>query len=84
MINFDLISCDVSQDARASIRGFRLLREQPFFIDIERAVYVDGQEKVYIVWADCGNQFRNQWFLGYLLIELAESAKINGEYCFRL
>jgi hypothetical protein len=69
-IHFDIISSDLIQDAAAAVRGFRILREQEFFIPLDR--------KKYIVWADCGKHFRNSTFVGYLLSELAEQFKING------
>ena len=77
MINFDIISSDTSQDARAAVRGFRILREQQFFRDVEDHVFIQGEEKHYFVWADCGTHFRNKWIIGYLLTELAE-LNING------
>ena len=48
----------MSEDARAVVRGFRILRFQDFFKDIEK------QE--YIVWADCGKHFRKSELVGYL------------------
>ena len=73
-INFDLISIDLSQDANAAVRGFRILRTQEFFKEIEK--------KDYIVWADCGKHFRNCEILGYLLLELAEE-DIHGRYTIK-
>jgi hypothetical protein len=49
------------------VNGFRLLRMQQFFQTIEKDEYV--------VWADCGKHFRNNEFVGYLLLELAENNK---------
>jgi hypothetical protein len=69
-INFDIISSDPSQDSKAAIRGFKVLRSQPFFLEIEKPNY--------IVWADCGKHFRCKEFVSYLLLELA-SEKINGK-----
>ena len=46
MINFDLISSDEHQDAYSAVRGFRILRDQEWFKEIE--------QNDYIVWADCG------------------------------
>ena len=69
-INFDIISSDTSQDIRAAVRGFRILRDQEFFKKID--------QKDYIIWADCGKHFRNNEFIGYLLLELAH-LKINGK-----
>jgi hypothetical protein len=69
VINCDIISTDLNQDASAAVRGFRFLREQSFFKEIEK--------NEYIVWADCGKHFRNSEFVGYLLLELAD-LKING------
>ena len=40
---------------------------QQFFQEIEKDEY--------IVWSDCGKHFRNNEFVGYLLLELAESKK---------
>jgi hypothetical protein len=69
LINFDLISCDLNQDAHAVVRGLRLLREQNFFKTIEK--------NEYIVWCDAGKHFRNNEVLGYFLLELARE-KIHG------
>ncbi|CAF0854416.1 unnamed protein product [Brachionus calyciflorus] len=69
LINFDIISSDLCEDARAVVRGFWLLREQDFFKDIEK--------KNYVIWMDCGKHFRNCEVVGYLLKELAED-KIQG------
>ena len=69
MYNFDIISANLAQDAKAAVNGFRILRNQEFFKNIEK--------NEYIVWADCGKHFRNSEILGYLLIELAEE-KIHG------
>ena len=70
LINFDIISSDLNQDAHAVIRGLRLLREQQFFKDIDKTEY--------IVWCDAGKHFRNNEVLGYFLRELAME-KINGK-----
>lgn len=61
----------------ATVRGFRFLREQEFFKRIE--------EIDYIVWADCGNHFRNLTFIGYLLKELGREGitGFNNLYTFR-
>jgi hypothetical protein len=75
LINFDLISSDLNQDAHAVVRGFRLLREQTFFKEID--------QKEYVVWCDAGKHFRNNELLGYLLIELARD-KIHGLKHFSL
>lgn len=69
LINFDIISNDKSSDAKAVVRGFRILREQDFFKAIEKPNY--------IVWADTGKHFRNCELLGYLLGDLKE-LNING------
>ena len=74
MINFDLISEDIDQSGSAAVRGFRMLREQDFFKEIDN-------KKSYIVWADCGPHFRCSEFLGYLLLDLA-NAQIQGNYCY--
>lgn len=66
-INFNIISSNLEQDANAAVNGFRLLRMQQFFQEIEKDEY--------IVWSDCGKHFRNNEFVGYLLLELAESKK---------
>ncbi len=55
------------QDARAAKRGFRILREQNWFREIE--------ENDYVVWCDCGKHFRNNEMAGYLLMELADEKK---------
>jgi hypothetical protein len=58
LINFDLISSDLNQAAHAVVRGFRLLREQTFFKEID--------QKEYVVWCDAGKHFRNNELLGLL------------------
>jgi hypothetical protein len=55
------------QDARAAVRGFRLLRQQDWFKAIEQSDFV--------VWSDCGKHFRNNELAGYLLLELAKEKK---------
>jgi hypothetical protein len=60
----------MSLDGEATVRGFRLLREQAFFKEIH--------QNDYIVWADCGKHFRNNEFVGFLLCELSEVEKIRG------
>lgn len=70
MINFDIISSDLTEDARAVVRGFRLLRAQQFFKEIEK--------NSYIVWMDCGKHFRNSEVIGYLLKDLARE-KTHGK-----
>ena len=69
MINFDLISSDLSEDARSVVRGFRFLRMQEFFKEVEKPEY--------IVWMDCGKHFRNSEVAGYLFKELVFQ-KISG------
>lgn len=69
MINFDIISSDLNEDARSVVRGFRILRKQNFFLEIEKPSY--------LIWMDCGKHFRNCEVVGYLLNELAEE-KIHG------
>lgn len=71
--NFDIISCDLVQDGRAAVRGFRILREQDFFRAIEKPYYV--------IWSDCGKHFRNSEFIGYVLGELADEG-IHGIFIF--
>ena len=61
VINFDIISDCLEEDAHATIRGFRILIEQPFFKQISK------YRKDYIIWLDTGKHFRNQFVLGYLL-----------------
>lgn len=61
VINVDLILSD-TEISNCTERGFRFLREQPFFKEIEQPHYV--------VWADCGKHFRSQIFIGYLFNEL--------------
>ena len=58
LINFDLISSDLNQDAHAVVRGLRILREQTFFKDID--------QNEYIVWCDAGKHFRNNRYLEIL------------------
>ena len=70
LINFNLISSDLSQDASAVIRGIRILRKQAFFTAIEKPNYV--------IWLDTGKCFRNSQILGYFLIELARE-NIHGK-----
>ena len=72
-VNFDIIASDDCQEARAVVRGFRLLRMEPFFREID--------QKEYIVWMDCGKHFRNNLLAGYLFKELAEE-KILGKIIF--
>jgi hypothetical protein len=72
-INFNLISSNLEQDSLAAVRGFKILRNQEFFKKIET--------NDYIVWTDCGSSFRNQIFLGYLLLEL-KLYNIKGFYSF--
>ena len=67
MINFDLITSDLEQDAHAAVRGLRVLREQEFFQQIDK--------NEYIVWSDTGKHFRNNEVMGYFLRELAEQKK---------
>jgi hypothetical protein len=69
-VNFSIISSDLTQDAHASVRGFRILRQQEFFKSIV--------SRDIIVWSDCGKHFRNNEFVGYLLLELAEE-EISGK-----
>ncbi len=57
----------MSEDARAVVRGFRLLRSQDFFKQIEKDSYV--------IWMDCGKHFRNSEVIGYLLKDLARENK---------
>lgn len=68
VINFDIISSDVLQDARAAVRGFRFLRQQAFFKEIDKRDRI----KEYIVWADTGRHFRNNTVAGYLFQELSQ------------
>jgi hypothetical protein len=68
-INFNIISANLEQGAAVAVLGFRVLRNQDFFKKIDTHDY--------IVWTDCGPTFRNQVFLGYLLLELKEK-KIRG------
>lgn len=75
VINFDLISADLSQEAHAAVRGFRILRAQEFFTAIDT--------KDYIVWADCGKHFRSKEMIGYLLCELADN-DIHGIKIYRI
>ena len=70
-INFNIISSDDSQEARAVIRGFRILRQERFFKEIEKPNY--------IIWMDCGKHFRNYAVSGYLLKELTNES-VNGIY----
>jgi hypothetical protein len=70
LINFNIISSDILQDAYSAVRGFRLLREQQFFKDIER--------KEFIIWSDVGKHFRNNELMAYLMLELANE-KIHGK-----
>jgi hypothetical protein len=55
----------------AVVRGFRLLRSQQFFKDIDKDKY--------IVWTDCGKSFRNKEIMGYLMIELSRE-NIHGKF----
>ena len=69
LINFDLISSDLNQDAHAVIRWLRVMRQQNFFKEIDK--------KEYIVWCDAGKHFRNNELMGFLLRELTLE-KINS------
>ena len=69
LINFDIISSDLSQDAHAVIRGIMILRQQEFFKKIDT--------KDYIIWCDTGKHFRNNEVMGFLFIELAKQ-QIHG------
>lgn len=71
MINFDIISNDLKEGANESVRGFTVLREQKFFVDLEK------KSKDWIIWMDCGKHFRNDTVMSYLLGSLAED-NING------
>lgn len=73
VINFDIITSELKQDGMAAVRGFRILRHQEFFKNIDK--------NQYIVWADCGKHFRCKYFIGYLLGELADE-KIHGMFRF--
>jgi hypothetical protein len=64
LINFDIISSDLSQGAYSVVRGMRMLRKQDFFKQVEK--------KNYVVWFDTGKHFRNNEVLGYFLSELKE------------
>ena len=70
LINCDIISSDLSDNSASVLRGFRFLREQKFFKEIEKPNY--------IVWMDCGKHFRNYHVADYLLNELANKERING------
>ena len=81
-VNFDIIGPGgaKSQDGIASIRGFKILRSMEFFKEIELA-YRDKSESRslnYTIWSDCGNSFRNSWFMGYSFKELKQT-KIHGK-----
>lgn len=73
LINFDIISSNLSTDASAAVRGFRFLRDQDFFKEIDKLDY--------IVWMDCGTHFRNGMVIGYLLCDLAKEG-IRGNVRF--
>lgn len=70
LINFNIISSDTVQDAYSAVRGFRILREQHFFKEIEK--------NDYIIWCDVGKHFRNNELMAYLMLELAEE-NIHGK-----
>lgn len=70
LINFDIISSDLSSDGNAAVRGFRILRQQQFFKDIDQLNY--------IVWCDTGKHFRNYEMTGYLFEELKQE-NIHGK-----
>jgi hypothetical protein len=76
LINFTIISNDLAQDAYSSVRGFRILREQTFFKDIQ--FDQNGKLKDWVVWFDCGPHFRNKEVLGYLLLDLAGTREEPG------
>ena len=70
LINCDIISSDLCDNSASVLRGFRFLREQAFFKEIEKPNY--------IVWMDCGKHFRNYLVADYLLNELANKEQIHG------
>lgn len=80
-VNFDIISSDLSEDSYATVRGFRFLRNQNFFKEIEKKF--ENRQINYIVWADCGKHFRNQIVMGYFFNEL-KSLNIQGKFFFKL
>jgi hypothetical protein len=73
LINFDVISYDVSNGSYAVVRGFRFMRAQEWFITKFQFI------KHYIVWADTGTHFRCNLVMGYLFEEL-KSLGIHGKF----
>ena len=59
VVNFNVITNDDDNQSMVSVvRALRLLREQPFFKQIESTAFeIEKQvarSKYYILWADCG------------------------------
>jgi hypothetical protein len=72
-LNLDIISDHPGQTAYDLIRIFRFLMEQPLFKAIDKENYV--------IWTDCGSQFRSAEFIYFLFNELAEKEKaVNLNY----
>lgn len=69
LINFNIISSDLSSDGNAAVRGFRILLQQDWFQKIDKLNY--------IVWCDTGKYFRNYEMAGYLYEKLSQE-KIHG------
>ena len=68
--NFDLISeVDCKQNAAKAIHGFKFLRSQLPFKEIEKPNY--------FIWSDCGGHFRCAEFLSFLFDDLKKKEKIN-------
>ena len=71
-INYDLIWADnTKQNAKATVRGFRMLREQEFFKRISNG------KNTYIIWTDAGKHFKCNEVASYFMKELAQE-KIHG------
>lgn len=64
---------DSPQNGKATIRGFRMLREEEFFKKIAK------DKNKFIIWADAGKHFKCNEVVSYFLEELAEE-KIHGYY----
>ena len=68
--HFDFVSeVDCKQHASKAIHGFRYLREQIPFKEIEKSNY--------IIWADCGPHFRCSEFVYFLFDELSKKEKLH-------
>jgi hypothetical protein len=72
-MNIDVISDHEGQTASDMIRAFKHVMELPSFKNVD--------ESEYLIWTDCGKQFRSSEFLYFLFNDLAEKNKrVNLNY----